>query len=163
MIALARWLPDDLPALQRRIVERALADVGICENPPGSNRSGVIDGYNTAVGAPVGSYWCAAAVAAWFRESGAAIPAGAASCDRWMLWAQSRGLWVERPTPGAAVVYGVPGDAQHIGVVIRLTPILLSIEGNTTLGGDYSRNGVAVDLKQVNARRLLGYIVPVTA
>lgn len=161
MVELARWLPDATPALHRRIVERAIADIGILEMPPGSNRSGVIDEYNRLAGVPVGSYWCASAVGAWWRDAGAPfLPPGYASCDRWMAWARSTGRWTGTPVPGAAVVYGQPGDASHIGVVIRTDPILLSIEGNTTLGGEYSRNGVAVDLKAVNLTRLLGFVLP---
>jgi CHAP domain len=164
MIALARWLPTATPDLNRRIVVRALSDIGIVETPPGSNRSGVIDSYNLAAGVPVGSYWCAAAVAAWYRESGAKVPPGSASCDSWMAWAKAAGQWKTTPTPGAAVVYGTstPLDATHIGVVVRVGPLLLSCEGNTSLGG-FSRNGVAVDLKLVNTDRLLGYVWPIAA
>jgi hypothetical protein len=108
----------------------------------------------------VGQPWCAAAVSAWWRESGAAIPPGeSASCDRWREWAQATGRWRSDPIIGAAVVYGTPGDASHIGVVVRTTPLLLSVEGNTSLMG-YSRNGLAVDLKQVSLERVLGYVHP---
>jgi hypothetical protein len=57
------------------------------------------------------------------------------------------------------VVYGIPGDASHIGVVVRTEPLLLSVEGNTSIDA-FSRNGVAVDLKQVNRPRVLGYVSP---
>jgi hypothetical protein len=63
---------------------------------------------------------------------------------------------------GAAVVYGKPGDASHIGVIVRVIPLLLAVEGNTTLDG-FSRNGVAVDLKLVNTDRVLGYVYPAAA
>lgn len=161
--SLAAWLPTAAPAIQIAIVKRALLDVGICEDPPGSNKSGRITEYNRAAGAPVGSYWCAAAVFAWWREAGADVPSlssGPASCDTWMTWAMRERLWESKPAPGAAVVYGTPGDASHIGVVVRVTPLLLSVEGNTSIGGEFSRNGVAVDLKEVNRPRVLGYIYP---
>jgi hypothetical protein len=157
---LARWLPRDTPALQRRIVERALADVGILEMPPGSNRSGVIDEYNTRAGVPPGSFWCASAVGAWWKDAGSEVPPGYASCDAWLRWGEARGLLDPVPSPGAAVLYGRPGDASHIGVVVRVTPILLSVEGNTTLGGEFNRNGIAVDLKAVATARVLGYVRP---
>lgn len=159
MLELARWLPDDTPALHRRIVQRALTDCGICENPPGSNRSGVIDDYNARAGVAAGSYWCASAVGAWWEDAGAETPTGRASCDRWLAWAKTTSRWSAVPVPGAAVLYGVGSDAQHIGVVVRVTPLLLAVEGNTSLGG-YDRNGVAVSLKLVNAPRRLGYVHP---
>ena len=159
--SLCPWAPADTPALALAIARRALLDVGICERPPGSNRSGRIDEYVRAVGAPLGSFWCAAAVSAWFREAGAATPAAAAaSCDAWMTWGEEIGHWSAMPEIGAAVVYGVPGDASHIGVVVRTTPLLLSVEGNTSLEGG-SRTGVAVDLKRVRIGRVLGYVRPI--
>jgi hypothetical protein len=158
--SLAAWAPASLPAVNLAIAKRALLDVGICEMPPNSNRSGRIDEYLLACGSLVGQPWCAAAVAAWWRESGAAIPQREpASCDQWREWARATGRWREAPIIGAAVVYGTPADANHIGVVVRTTPLLLSVEGNTSLAG-FSRNGLAVDLKQVSAERVLGYVHP---
>lgn len=153
------WIPDNVPTLQKAIAQRALMDVGLCENPPGSNRSGRIDEYNLAVGAPVGSYWCASAAAAWFKEVGADVPKGAASCDNWLTWAQQRGTFSQVPQVGSLVLYGVPGDAHHCGVVVRTEPYLLSVEGNTTVSG-FSRNGEFVALKAVDKTRVLGYIAP---
>ena len=37
--SLAAWAPQSTPALNLAIAKRALLDVGICEMPPGSNRS----------------------------------------------------------------------------------------------------------------------------
>jgi hypothetical protein len=158
--SLAAWAPASTPALNLAIAKRALLDIGICEMPPGSNRSGRIDEYAVAVGCPVGSFWCAAALSAWWREAGAEIPPReAASCDAWMRWARETGRWTDAPAIGRAVVYGIPGDASHIGVVVRTEPLLLSVEGNTSIDA-FSRNGVAVDLKQVNRPRVLGYVSP---
>ncbi len=159
---LAPWVPSTTPPLNLAIARRALMDIGICEIPPGSNRSGRIDEYVKAVGSPLGSYWCAAAVSAWFREVGAKIPPNAAgSCDTWMNWAKKNNQWFNTPIIGSAVVYGKPGDASHIGVIVRTDPLLLSVEGNTSLGG-FDRNGVAVDLKSVDKSRVLGYVYPVS-
>lgn len=159
---LAPWLPAATPALNRAIVQRALLDIGICEMPPGSNRSGRIDEYVRAVGSPLGSFWCAAAVAAWWREAGAETPPrDAGSCDAWWAWGLKTFRVAGEPAPGAAVLFGVPGDAQHIGVIVRTSPLLLSVDGNTSLGG-YSRNGVAVDLKLIERTngRVLAYVHP---
>lgn len=157
----APWLDATTPALHAAIVRRALLDVGLCEMPPGSNRSQRIDEYNTATGAPVGSYWCASAVTAWWRESGADVPShSAASCDAWLAWAHATARFTATPSPGDVVLYGTPADASHCGVVVRVSPLLLSVEGNTSLGG-FDRNGVAVDLKLVNTPRVIGYVSPI--
>lgn len=161
--SLASWLPADTPAIQLAIVKRALLDIGICEIPPGSNRSGRIDEYCRAAGAPVGSYWCAAALYVWWREAGADVPPlrlGPASCDTWMHWAMRERLWQLKPIPGAAVVYGTLKDAHHIGAIVRVAPLVFSVEGNTTVSTTFSRNGVAVDMKEPNPTQVVGYIHP---
>lgn len=170
--SLAPWLPASTLPKIRAAVERALKDVGICEMPLGSNRSGRIDEYLRAAGVPESvitsgkGYWCAAAASAWWREAGMMIPplgyngGGPASCDTWMTWGKANNRWHDKPVVGAMVLYGVPGDAQHIGMVIRVDPILYGVEGNTTAGGDYNRDGAAVDAKGVTTKRVLGYVWP---
>jgi hypothetical protein len=61
------------------------------------------------------------------------------------------------------VLYGVPGDAKHIGIVIRTTPMILSLEGNSTVeGSKFERNGTAVGLKVVDFAHdpILGFVHP---
>lgn len=156
------WIPPTSSALGTAIARRALLDVGICEDPPRSNRSPEIDAYLQRAGVALGLPWCAAAVAAWFRECGAQTPAvGAASTDAWMGWARAHGLWADKPSIGAAVVYGKDGDAEHIGVVVRLQPILLTVEGNTSLDAGNVREGIAVDLRnRQGSTWILGYVRP---
>lgn len=159
----APWLGSAID-LGVAVARRALLDVGICEDPPGSNRSVEIDDFLKRLGLGLGLPWCAAAVALWYDESGLARPDGskAASCDAWRSWAIDHKLWTLNPSIGAAVVYGKGEDAQHIGVVVRLTPIVMSVEGNTSLDNSPQREGVAVDFKKVNDGWRLGYIRAVT-
>jgi len=157
----AAWLDDAVGAKEQAIVRRAICDIGIVEMPPGSNRSPRIDEYVAAVGSPLGSRWCAAALAAWWRESGAAVPgADGGSCNAWMAWSKRRKTWSDVPRCGSAVVYGSKGVAGHIGVIVRTEPVLLSVEANTSIAGGFDPNGVAVALKQVAVSRVLGYIAP---
>lgn len=161
MSTLAAWLDNSVSALEQAIVRRAMCDIGIVEMPPGSNRSQRIDEYVRAVGSPVGSRWCAAALAAWWRECGATVPpTDGGSCNRWMTWSKQRGAWTAMPRPGSAVVYGSNGVAVHVGVIVRAEPVLLSVEANTSIAGGLVVNGIAVALKQVGTSRVLGYIVP---
>jgi len=161
----ARHLPKGLDARVRAVIVRALRDVAaVVEEPPGSNRGAIVDDYNRRAGVPVASFWCASAVGAWWRDAGLAVPTGYASCDNWLAWARKTGRFTQRPTLGAAVLYGKPTDANHIGLVVRVAPIVLSVEGNTTVEGaaaDLTRNGTAVSLKVVNAADpVLGYVLP---
>lgn len=164
-LELARHLPKDTPAAVRALIQRAIADISaVVEEPLGSNRGTIIDEYNRRAGAPLGSYWCASAVGAWMIDCGFPMPQGYASCDNIMAWGKKTGRWSAVPVLGAMVLYGKPGDASHIGLISRVTPLVLSIEGNTTVEGgsaEQSRNGEAVSQKRVNsADAVIGYVLP---
>lgn len=58
------------------------------------------------------------------------------------------------------MLYGSGDVAVHMGVIVRVAPLLLSVEGNTTLTG-FGADGEAVALKQVALHRVCGYVVPV--
>lgn len=156
----------------RRALARAVMDIGVVlEEPLGSNRGWMIDEYLRRAGVPESEiaagrgYWCAAAVGAWWEDAGLETPPGRASCDQWMRWAKATGRWSAVPVVGAAVLYGKPGDAQHIGLVGRTHLLVLSIEANTTIEAGFSRNGVGVALKEVTPKTdpILGYCRPFPA
>ena len=166
----ARWLnAKNASPLQREIVERALCDDGELESD-GPNRSPYIDqlvrwaGLDPAI--PGGVYWCAIWVARVFADAGAQIPLRFASCDAWL----DRMVPLESVPParrvGAAILYGVPGDAHHVGIIARwpkptkqqLLP--LTIEGNRGYAGSATNNGVAVDLAPLTRRDVLGVVLP---
>lgn len=156
---LGRWIPDGTPAINALIARRAMCDIGIMEIT--TNRSPVIDGYMDAVGSPRGMSWCAAAAAAWFREMGAEVPpTEAGAVHAWKDWAFHTSRWTSVAAIGRAVIYGDASDnPEHMGVIIRVTPTLLSTEGNTSLVG-YSTNGVGCFAKAVTVARVLGYVNP---
>lgn len=150
----------------RAVIERAMKDLGIVEDANRPNRSARIDEYCRAVHIPEHlittgkGYWCAAAVSAWLRECSLPVPGkvGSGSCDTWMRWAMETKRWTKTPSAGALVIYGVPGDARHIGLVIRNDHALLSVEANTTVEGAFERDGTAVALKRITKQDpLLGY------
>lgn len=163
-----RHLPRDLDPRIRRAIARAVLDlVAVVEDPPSSNRGDAIDSYLRNAGVPESvilagrGYWCAAAVGQWWDDAGLAPPPkGRADCDVWMRWGKQTGRWSSIPSLGAAVLYGKPGDASHIGLVARVHPLVLSVEGNTTIESGYSRNGEAVAVKHVNPKSdpILGYV-----
>src|SRR4051812_12670955 len=155
----------------QKALDFALLHVGVCEDPIGSNRGLEIDAWATEFGSPLGSFWCALAVGKARKEGGLWIPThDVGSCDEWVCQATRDGLIIDQPTPGAAVVYTNHNriangryagqlDAVHIGLVLRTTPALLSIEGNTVIG-PFDRNGFVQALKEVDRGRVLCYIAP---
>lgn len=158
--------------LRVTIVERSYCDLGISERASAPNRSGRIDAYLKRAGvsddiiASGRGYWCASWAGAVWDDAGAAVPPAYYNCDSWVAWGKKFALWKTTPVIGAAVLYGIPGDATHIGIVVRIPkpdyPYLYSIEGNTSING-YSGNGLLCGFKEVNRPRVLGYVWPVLA
>ena len=148
----------------KRIVAYANMDVGKLENPlpPGKpeNWGTYVATILSGVGHNAPAFWCAAAVSSWFRKAGAKSP-NSAGCDRWVSWAKKNGLWSTTPAIGAAILYGSPSDAHHIGIVESIDGnVIRTIEGNTS-GGGFSRNGVGVFKKKTTKAKALGYVLPV--
>lgn len=163
------WLGDAPDQLRLAILERSRADVGILED--GANRGPEIDAYLKRAGVPPSvieagkGYWCAAWAGAMFADAGALVPKNYAACDSWLPYME-KCTAAELATvakPGDAVLYGVPGDAQHIGIVWRVSPLVLTIEGNRGLGGSGTNNGIAVDVDGVKRKDVLGVVRPVRA
>lgn len=170
VLPIAESIPRTADERIRRVIVRAVMDLGaVVETPMDSNRGPQIDAYLRSAHVPESvikagrGYWCAAAVGQWWADAEFETPRGRAGCDSWMKWARETGRWSHTPTLGAAVLYGVEGDARHIGLVVRLAPLILSIEGNTTVETGFSRNGNAVALKIVDPRTdpILGFCSPV--
>jgi len=166
-------LPNDITvsARVRAALDFALTKIGVCEDPPGSNRSAELDTWCREAGSPLGSFWCAITVWKQAKVGGLWAPTrDVGSCDEWVKQAKAAQLWSTTPVPGACVVYtnaqtiatgryAGQRDAVHIGRVLRVRPVLQSIEGNTTLG-KYDRNGYTQTLKEVETARVYGYILP---
>ena len=164
-------LIDQVSACVRCALDFALSNIGVCENPPGSNRGPEIDDWAREFGSPLGSFWCALAVGKARKVGGLWTPShDVGSCNEWVYQARQAKLLSRTPAPGAAVVYtnwkqltagryAAQFDAVHIGLVLRVEPVLMSIEGNTTLG-KYDRNGFVQALEEVDQDRVYTYILP---
>jgi hypothetical protein len=163
------YISRELPALNWTILERAARDVEIAETPPGTNRGVRVEMYLRRARVPESlitsgkGYWCAAWLGAVWADAGAAVPPAYASCDAWVAWAKRENLWIPKGSPapeGSVVLYGVPGDASHIGLVTRWDQhYRRSLEGNTTTDG-FSRNGTLVAFKSIAMNRALGFVAP---
>ena len=152
----AQWLDSSLPSARSTIVKWALDNVGVYEMPPGSNRSGIIDAWNKAAAAPMGSPWCASFVRdGWL--AGGITPLGNAACEDWHQNAIRTGRFTGSPVPGDVVLYSFGGGAaDHCGIVVRVTPTVLTVEGNTNEAG--GREGVGVFLKDRDGVGVIGYV-----
>lgn len=171
---LARWL-NGHP--EQAIVQRALHDVFIMESPPGSNSGLTIEYYNTRAGVPPRSPYCASALSSWAWDTGHVTPPlphdpywhahklpreyGPASTDAWWAWGMIEQRVEDHPEVGFAIVYGRHDNPEHIGIVIRTAPLLMTFEANTGLGGRYNREGVLFDRRTPDLKlddNILGFI-----
>lgn len=167
-------LGAEIPHLQRVICYRTVHDIGaVVEKPLGSNRGTRVDEYNTRSGAPLGSYWCASWATAIWEDAGAAVPPKErASCDAIVKWARKEALWKEKsttPEPGWMVLYTNGNtladgpykgqlDAIHVGIIVAVDPLVLTMEGNASL--NFDRNGQAVVMRVMDKGKVYGYVVP---
>lgn len=150
-------------ALQYAVCQRAMKDVGILEVPLGSNRGVRIDRYLRRASVPESlittgkGWWCASQTGAVLIDCGVPVPADYGSCDAWIPYLDTKA------TIGSVVLYGLKKDgrtdAHHIGIVVRLAPMVLTIEGNRGYAGT-TNNGVACDIGPMQRTDVLGYISP---
>jgi hypothetical protein len=158
-------------ALQAAVLEIASTQVGVMEEPPGSNRGPKVDEYLRSVGIDPteGSFpWCAAFVYWCFQQGARKLavknPAirsgGVLEC-----WNKAGSSGVPRISsveaqnepalvkPGMVFVLSAGAGNGHTGLVERVDGVVLTtIEGNTNTGG--SREGIGVFRR--TGRRLVG-------
>ena len=141
-----------------KILAAARSQLGVTEQPPGSNRVKYNDWY---YGRPVSgpSYpWCMAFVQWVFCTAGMAIPLKTASCGMLMAWARRQKKFVRWGfRPGDVVFFRFDGrHVTHTGIVEKIRPdgYLVTIEGNTGVGND--ANGGAVMRRVRNPKTAAG-------
>lgn len=118
-------------------VDVARGYLHVREDPAGSNRSPEIDRWNTAVGAPLHSAWCAAFVYGCFTEAGEAWPWKRSGRVQTLV---DSGALVDasEAKPGDVVVFYFTKLKRyaHVGLVVsKVKSALLTIEGNTIADG----------------------------
>ena len=119
---------------------RALAvaegEIGVTEQPPGSNDGPRIAGYRSAVaGAYAGAPWCAYFVSWAAAQAGAPIGPngqGLGSVAGITDWARSTGRLTSDPQPGDLILFGT----EHVGIVesVNADGTLTTVEGNASNG-----------------------------
>jgi len=146
-----------LNPIGNQAVKDALANLGVHEDPPGSNRGKYVDTYNTFVGAPLGSAWCCSFLL--FRLYHAAeelklktdvLKTG--SVQQLFKWAEKEGRVYKQPVAGDVFVLWFNNLRRyaHTGLIVDVIiekglVKILTVEGNTSATG--SREGTLVAKK----------------
>jgi hypothetical protein len=149
--------------LLAKVLEVAANEIGVREEPPGSNKGKRVQQYQRLVGIDPGEPWCVAFVYFCFETAADALnvknPMEEEDCKTGSvldLWNRARGAKhvstlthddaLDDPSkvkPGAVFIISTGSGNGHTGLVVRVTGNRLeTIEGNTNDGG--SREGVGV-------------------
>lgn len=127
------------------IITLAERKIGVTEEPPGSNRGRMVDEFNRAAGAPLGSPWCASFQHWLGRQNGLTLP------NAWSPSWFTRSKLIDEKNASVGDYYGIwstsRGRVIHIGIAVRVTDThIWGIEGNTNEHG--SAEGDRVMLKR---------------
>jgi peptidoglycan hydrolase-like protein with peptidoglycan-binding domain len=147
--------------LRERILARARSQLGIHENPFGSNRTPYSRWYGL-----VGP-WCAMFVSWSFFNEGLPLPASTAKGFAYTpvgaAWFASQKRWTRRPEVGAVIFFDFPGDGvdriSHVGMVeaVNSDGSVTCLEGNTNAPG--GRTGGMV-MRHRRTGGIVGYGLP---
>ena len=126
-------VPGSGTSAGRAALALAQQEVGVAEQPPGSNDGPRIGEYRQATaGAPGPGPWCAYFVSWAARQAGAPLGdygQGFGRVDDVWSWASSAGRTTDQPQPGDLVVWD-----EHIGIVesVGADGGITTVEGNSS-------------------------------
>ena len=114
-------------------LQAAETQIGVTEQPPGSNNGPQIAVYRSAVqGSYPGAPWCAYFVSWAAARAGAPLGdhgQGFGSVAEITDWAKATGRFTTTPAPGELILFGT----AHVGIVKSVNPdgTLTTVEGNS--------------------------------
>jgi hypothetical protein len=147
-----------MPEILCAALDAARTQIGVREDPPGSNAGAEVTGYLAAVGLPPGNAWCAAFVYWCFLQAANAlrypnpVPRTGSVLQQWRRAIATGVPHVDAKTaagnpalvsPGSVFYLSTGGGMGHTGFVEEARGgKLVTVEGNTNDSG--SREGVGV-------------------
>lgn len=136
-------------------LKAAVSQLGVMEDPPGSNKGPKVNQYLASVGLEPGLYWCAAFVYWCFDTASAKLNRANPLVKTGHVmshWNKTTGKRIlaadaaDNPSlvkPGHIFILNTGGSAGHTGLVEKIEGgFIHSIEGNSNNSG--SRNGIGV-------------------
>lgn len=121
---------------KEQIINRALGEVGIEENPPNSNRVKYNTWYYGKEVSGASYPWCMTFIQWIFKDSGL-LPIKTASCSALYNEFKKRGQIVKDPQPGDIVFFKWNTSnypCQHVGLVVSVGgSSIVTVEGNTSV------------------------------
>ena len=152
-----------MPTAQE-IINTALAEVGVTEYPPNSNRckyNQAFYGHDVCDGIPTKNDkypWCCVFVWWVFSQFSPCLVKKTASCKELGQWFKDQGKWSSQPHVGDVVFFKFKTNnrwTNHVGIVKDIKGNMIeTIEGNTSISSD--DNGGAVMVRQ-RSSNIVGY------
>jgi hypothetical protein len=153
-------------------LEVAITQLGVSEEPKGSNKGPVVNEYLRSVGLKPGYPWCQSFVYWCFGQAAPMggmvnpVPRTGGVRDAWnkvpaagkvdKLHVQSH---PERVLPGAQFFLGFSNGNGHTGIVERVEfPFYYTIEGNSNSDGSREGWQVVRHCRRLDAKELLGFV-----
>lgn len=142
-------------------LQNARSQIGVSEDPRGSNSGPMVNRYLASVGLKPGYAWCAAFVY-WCHENAAKLagvenpaPKTAGVLD---MWNKAKANRVTMPRPGDVFIIDHGKGKGHAGFVERVIDdsTLETIEGNSDPKG--GREGIEVLRRQRKTKTIIGYL-----
>lgn len=144
------------------VIDIALAEVGISESPPNSNKVKYNTWYYGREVSGASYPWCMTFTQYCFNKAGTPLPYKTASCSALLNWYKKNKpeCIVKEPMAGDIAIMALNGTKiSHVGLVYDKTATLvLTVEGNTSRAND--TNGGSVMKRTRNRSVVKGYIRP---
>lgn len=154
--------------LARAAAAIANGQVGVTEQPHGSNSGPMVDKYLACVGQPPGNAWCAAFVCWCILEAAdqlGARPSLLKSASALKLWKRNPHLQlpVSELTPDeipCVAIWDHGGSKGHTGLVVGMDrDHLVTIEGNSDASGSRTGGSVVAQTKRrLDDPQLVGFV-----
>lgn len=144
------------------VVAIAFNEIGVKENPPGSNRVKYNDWFYKRQVSGDKYPWCMTFVQCVFDKAGVPLPSKTASCTELMNAAKKAGMFFTkdyRPGDIPIFTFNKQRTPQHCGIIRAVTKdSVISIEGNTGIGNDDNGGMVMERIRRFST--ILGVVRP---
>jgi hypothetical protein len=127
----------DDDSIAAKALAAAIGEIGVTEDPIGSNRGARVDEYQAPTGLPPGEPWCASFACWCDREAGGSLPYLASVAALWRAVGARALDKSYDPQPGWLAVFGragqnpLNGGDGHIGRVVSASDsAVTTIDGN---------------------------------
>lgn len=153
-----------MPITKQQIINRALGEIGVKENPPNSNKVKYNKWYYGKDVSGAAYPWCMTFIQWLFKDSGL-LPIKTASCSALYNKCKALGWIVTDPQAGDIAMYkwdkSIKNPCQHVGFCTGLADAkhIKSVEGNTSITSNDNGGSVMLRVRPID-KSIVAFIRP---